>query len=139
LAVLLGGVCVRIKKRPSKKDGLLLEKQMLRLGNFGFCGFNHFGEASRIVNSDFGEHFAVEVDARFRAAIDKSAVADAVHAACSIYTNDPEAAEAALLELSVHISHGLCAIDGFRSLTKEFAAGSTETLREFQTVVSSAA
>lgn len=47
----------------TKKDRrmpVLAKRSQLNLADFGFCGFNHFAEAGRIMNGDLGKHLAVE-------------------------------------------------------------------------------
>lgn len=127
------------KKDRPERNGLYEKLNALRSANFCFCSFNNLGEASRIVNSDLRKHLAVEVDASLGTPVDKAAITDTVHAACSIDADNPESAEAALLHFSVHISHSLCPIYGFCSLTEEFTAGTTEAFSKLQAVVSSAA
>jgi hypothetical protein len=132
----------RLKGGSTKKDRrvpVFAKQSVLKLANFGFCGLNYFGEAGRIVNSDLGKHLAVEFDFALVQSVDEAAIADAIHTTSRIDANSPKAAEVALLVFTVHIGHGLCAVDGFSSCAEKLATRSTETLGEFQAVISSAA
>jgi hypothetical protein len=127
-------------KNPGRSAvGIFCFQRTDALSNRGFGGLNQLDETGIVVDGDFGEHFAVQVDVGFDQPFNESAVGDAVRFAGGINTYSPEAAESALFLFAMNIGHRLGAIYRFGSLTEKFAAVSVETFSEFQTVFSAAA
>jgi hypothetical protein len=127
------------KSRPQCAVGIFCFQRADALSNRGFGGLNQLDKTGIVVDGDFGEHFAVQVDVGFDQPFNESAVGDAVRFAGGIDTYSPEAAESALFLFAMNIGHRLGAIYRFGSLTEKFAAVPVEPFSEFQTVFSAAA
>ena len=68
------------------------------------CSFANLGEASWVIDSQFRQHFAVNLDTSFGQASDESAVGQAILTSCCVDTNDPELTEFSLLGSTVSSS-----------------------------------
>ena len=67
------------------------------------CIRDRLCECSRIVDSQFGQHLSVDIDAGFLQAVDQSAVGDIVHSCSSVDSCDPQFSVVSLLVLSAYV------------------------------------
>src|SRR3954447_4305994 len=87
----------------------LLEPRLMRF--FRAC---HKGKkAWTIVHRNFGEHFAIQIDARAFQSADKFAVGNIGAAACRIDAHNPQRAEIALLQSTPDEAVAQSLLDGF--------------------------
>ena len=64
---------------------------------------HELGESRSVVDSDVGQHLAVQVDVRLLQAADELGVGHAVHAGSRVDTGDPQGTEVALTQLTADI------------------------------------
>src|SRR4029453_1028959 len=86
---------------PGKRPGMTLSSRLLDLGGRLVA---ESLEACCVLDSDVGQHLAVDIDAGLVQAVDKSAVGEAALAPRRVDALDPECAEGALLALAVAVA-----------------------------------
>src|SRR4051812_43244701 len=89
---------VRLNEPAAPKPSLSLGS-LLRQGGLGLLHVG--GESRRLVDGQFGQELAIDLDPSLAETIDKSGIGQAMQADRSVETLDPESAESALLGATV--------------------------------------
>ena len=76
-----------------------MKNDFLFLGNI-----NELGKTGGVIDSQVSQHLAVDFDVLLLQTRDELGIAQAVQAACSVDTGDPQAAEIALAEPTADVS-----------------------------------
>src|SRR5581483_7958690 len=108
-----------------KLDYPLLNVCLMR----GFRFFDKCKKSGRVVHSDVGEHFPVQIDPGSFEAINKLAVGDLRSSASSVDTYYPKRAEIALFQAAADVSVAQCFLDRFLGGAIQLRLGKKKSLR----------